>query len=119
MADFSSTDKVGPLIEGVADAMERILSTTTNETGDPHSEAGAEADNLLRKAVISRLGTSGYPALGDLKCEVLGGGVVVSGAVPSFFLKQMAQTVILQLGNVKGVKNQLEVGKGPGHENPS
>jgi len=37
--------------------------------------------------------------------------MVVSGVVPSFYLKQMAQTVLLALDRIGGVENQLVVGE--------
>jgi len=47
--------------------------------------------------------------LRELRCQVDGGTVVLSGAVSSFFLKQMAQAVILRLEQVERVRNLIEV----------
>jgi osmotically-inducible protein OsmY len=73
----------------------------------PASELGT--DSLLRDAVIQGLRRSGYRALSDLKCDVTGGVVSLSGVVPSFFMKQIAQTIILRMGTVERLANQLEV----------
>jgi hypothetical protein len=69
----------------------------------------AELDYLLLDAVTAGLQRSGYRALSNLKCEVLSGEVVITGVVPSYFLKQIAQNIILRIGHVKGMKNHLEV----------
>jgi hypothetical protein len=74
-----------------------------------HEQSGAETDDLRRNAVFGLLRDSGHDALRNLQCEVFGDVVVVSGLAPSYFLKQMAQTVILKLGWVKGLSNQIEV----------
>lgn len=74
-----------------------------------HEQSEAETDDLRRNAVLSLLRDSGYDALRNLRCEVFGDVVIVSGVVPSYFLKQMAQTFILKLGWIKGLSNQIEV----------
>ncbi len=66
-------------------------------------------DHDLRTAANNLLQASGYAALGHLRCDVNEAVVVVRGVVPSFYLKQMAQTVIRQLGGVRSVTNLVEV----------
>jgi hypothetical protein len=70
-----------------------------SETGD---------DYCLHERVIQGLRNSGYSSLSKIKCEVFEGEVAVIGVVPSFYLKQMAQTIILRIGQIK-VKNNLKV----------
>jgi hypothetical protein len=52
---------------------------------------------------------SGYRPVALLDCEVIQGVVVPSGVVPSFYMKQIAQTVILRLESVNGLENRVEV----------
>jgi len=73
----------------------------------PASERGT--DSLLRDAVIQGLRRSGYRALSDVTCDVTDGVVSLSGVVPTFFMKQIAQTIILRMGTVERLANQLEV----------
>jgi hypothetical protein len=47
-----------------------------------------------------------------LNCEVRDGRAVLSGVVPSFYLKQLAQALLLRLGELQGVSNLLEVRSG-------
>lgn len=62
--------------------------------------------------VMAALRSTGYRLLANLQCEVQDGIVKLSGSVPSFFLKQMAQSVVLRLDQVKRVENSLEVREG-------
>lgn len=58
---------------------------------------------------MKRLQSSGYAALRRLQCEVTEGVVIVQGVVASYFLKQMAQTLIQQLDGIQRVTNLVEV----------
>jgi hypothetical protein len=85
-----------------------ISTSTLSETVIlPASVRGA--DDHLQDAIIQGLRCSGYRALSDVQCDVMGDVVALSGIVPSFFLKQIAQTIILRMGSVKRLKNHLEV----------
>jgi osmotically-inducible protein OsmY len=70
------------------------------------SETGEDS---LRETVVQGLRRSGYSPLSNIKIEVADGVVDVIGVVPSFFLKQMAQTIILRIGQAKGIRNNLQV----------
>jgi hypothetical protein len=65
-------------------------------------------DYRLRQTVIRGLRNSGYSSLLKISCEVFDGEVVVGGIVPSFYLKQMAQTIIMRIGQIR-IKNNLNV----------
>jgi hypothetical protein len=66
-------------------------------------------DDRLRTAALGLLRSSGYRPLRYLDCEVRDGRAVLSGVVPSFYLKQLAQALLLRLGEIQGVNNLLEV----------
>lgn len=82
-----------------------MISSSSQRSGDL---CGPEEDGL-RIAAMRRLHSSGYSALRRLRCEVAEGGVIVHGVVASYFLKQMAQTLIQQLDSIQGVTNLVEV----------
>jgi hypothetical protein len=44
-----------------------------------------------------------------LRCEMIGTMLIVRGLVPSFYLKQMAQTILQRVDGVAGVTNLVEV----------
>jgi osmotically-inducible protein OsmY len=66
-------------------------------------------DDQLRLEVIDRLKASGYLLLRKVRCDVAGGVVTLSGSVPSFHLKQVAQAVLLKVKSVQEVRNLLKV----------
>jgi hypothetical protein len=66
-------------------------------------------DEGLHQAAVKALELSGYSALRRLRCEVSEAVVVVHGVVPSWFLKQMAQVLLLRLDGVRGVANRVSV----------
>lgn len=52
---------------------------------------------------------SPYRALSLLDCEVSDGTIVVSGLVPSYYLKQLAQELLLRLDCGCRIENRVEV----------
>jgi osmotically-inducible protein OsmY len=75
----------------------------------PRRRVENERDNLLRQQVLSTLGSSGYVPLARLDCHVRDGVIELTGKVPSFYLKQMAQAVVAKVDNVRGVQNYVLV----------
>lgn len=69
----------------------------------------AEHSDLLRNAVLTALRCSGYRRLENLECEVRDGQVTLTGVLPSFYLKQVAQTVAMRVELVREVRNGIEV----------
>lgn len=72
----------------------------------------ATRDEELRHAATAVLRSSGYGLLRSLECEVNGGVVTISGVLPSFYLKQLAQALLLRLDGLQGVSNEVEVRAG-------
>jgi hypothetical protein len=66
-------------------------------------------DRKTYHAAVAALATSKYTALRQLHCSVRGGVVEISGTVPSFYLKQLAQAAVMQLNDVDRVCNLVEV----------
>jgi hypothetical protein len=82
---------------------------TANQPG-VHRLGGAKAEeDRLRELVIDVLRASDYRPLRQLKCEVIDGVAVLSGVVPTFYLKQMAQVLALRVRQLAGVRNLTEV----------
>lgn len=72
-----------------------------------HPEAGSDAE-IARSAEL-RLQAGAYPVLKNVVCECSAGRLVLTGAVGSYYLKQMAQTLVARIPGVEQVDNQLEV----------
>ena len=66
-------------------------------------------DDGLRIAVLKLLQSSSYTTLRRLRCEVMDAVVIVHGVLPSYYLKQVAQTIVLRLEGIEGVMILVEV----------
>jgi len=78
--------------------MERLtLSPTTTLDSDVETKA----QHLLAQ--------SNYLALRRLRCEFHDGSLVLNGRVPTYYLKQVAQTIVRQLPGVQQIENRVDV----------
>ncbi len=73
----------------------------------------APHDQRLCRAVVAALQDTRYTALHRLRCAVLGGDVELSGTVPSFYMKQMAQAAAMRIDGTSRVYNLIEVRREP------
>ena len=64
-------------------------------------------DHQLRMNAEQLLRTSLYQPLRRLECRVADGIVELCGTVPSFYLKQVAQSTILGIHDIKGIRNNV------------
>jgi osmotically-inducible protein OsmY len=67
-----------------------------------------EPQPLLRR-VENILRTNPYVRRGQIRCEEHQGRIVLSGAVASYYQKQMAQEAVLAVEGVSEVENRLQV----------
>lgn len=67
-----------------------------------------ESDGSLR-AAASALASSKYGPLRKLNCRVFDGVVEITGSVPTFYLKQLAQAAVLQLYPCGEIRNLVQV----------
>ena len=68
-----------------------------------------DRDEHLRNCAEVALRSSGYGSLRRLTCAACDGRVVLTGKVPTYHLKQVAQAVIMRLMQVREVRNLLVV----------
>lgn len=68
-----------------------------------------ERDASIRSAALEAIRSTYYRPLWNLSCEVSEGVISLLGTVPSFYLKQLAQELVLKLGCVSGVVNLVNV----------
>lgn len=66
-------------------------------------------DRSIRDNVHRALRESGYAPLREIQCDVFDGVVELTGNVPSFYIKQLAQTTVLRLEQIRGINNRLRV----------
>jgi osmotically-inducible protein OsmY len=86
--------------------MGRMHTTTSSH----QSAVKLPSDTSICEQTISLLNDSGHRSLGRLDCRVHQGVIELSGKVPSFYLKQLAQAVALRVETARGVQNRVRVG---------
>ena len=72
-------------------------------------DAPPEMDAAIADAAESRLRGSSYNAVRHVRCEFHGGTLTLHGSVPSYYLKQIAQTLVCGTAGVAQVRNWLHV----------
>lgn len=66
-------------------------------------------DSVLNGQVTSALQKNPYLDFSSLKCETREGCVVLTGHVPSYYEKQMAQESLRSIEGIYEIFNELEV----------
>lgn len=85
-------------------------NATTSAQTAPNAPSGErERDVSIRSAVLAAIRSTHYRPLWTLSCEVSEGVTSLLGTVPSFYLKQLAQEVVLRLECVSSVVNLVDV----------
>jgi osmotically-inducible protein OsmY len=99
-----------------------LLSLPTHEpTGEesaavqvtPRLQAQGPEDLALAERVACALRATGYKQLRDIEVTVQGRLVILAGRVPTYYLKQVAQTRAMAVPGAQQVRNDLEVGRPP------
>ena len=63
----------------------------------------------MATAAQSRLRHSPYVPLRNVQCSFFDGVLILWGRVPSYYLKQIAQSLVLDMPAVSQVRNELRV----------
>ena len=74
--------------------------------GRPDDAPPVDSD---RQEVERALRGSSHNGLRTVRCQYVDGRVTLNGEVASYYLKQVAQTIVGRLANVSSVDNQLLV----------
>lgn len=75
-----------------------------------HAHPQTAVDDELARRAAELLGTHPYPPLRRVRVLASDGVVTLVGRVPNFYSKQVAQSLIVTLPEVRTIVNQLEVG---------
>ena len=94
-----------------------LILPTREPTGEERDAAQATAQLLaqsleslrLAERVQRALRATGYLPLRGIDVIVQARLVILAGRVPSYYLKQVAQTTVLAVPEVRQVRNDLEV----------
>ena len=77
--------------------------------GKVGTKAAVPNGRQLTEQMIHALRNSGYPSLHDISVIRREGIVVLRGNVPSYHMKQLAQTVVRKVTETDEIRNELEV----------
>ena len=80
---------------------------------DPWADEIARSERKVRAMAEAKLRQSPYLPLHEVTCELCAGVLTLVGRVPSYYLKQIAQTVVCSVEGVFQINNQLSVCQGP------
>lgn len=96
-------------IEPDSGAPAAVMESATPQVAD---ECEPVPQSTLADDVRCALASSAYSCLRRVVAATSGRNVVLSGTVPSYYLKQLAQTVVMAVPGVGVVRNELDVGLG-------
>jgi hypothetical protein len=83
-------------------AVPRVGTEPDKQNPDARTSLQGEAERALR--------CGPYPALKKLSCDYQGGVLVLRGCLPSYYLKQIAQEIVVhQTQGVDRLDNQIQV----------
>jgi osmotically-inducible protein OsmY len=80
----------------------------THDCEQEHFSALREREEIQAIAE-ARLRRSGYCELHNVSCRFFEGVLTLRGCVPSWYLKQVAQSLVLSIEGVQELNNRLEV----------
>lgn len=80
--------------------------------GAPTRPAPATTSDVMTR-IDEALRATGYPNLRGLSISGAEGLVILRGKVPTYYLKQVAQTIVLKVVGVTELQNELEVMTNP------
>jgi osmotically-inducible protein OsmY len=79
------------------------------ETAAPHSGESLTPQLSLEDRVRLTFDQLGYPQLNSIRCIAEGDQMRLTGELHSFYLKQVAQSVVVKIPGVRTVRNEIEV----------
>jgi len=96
------------LISHAPEAFSEQIEAAESVAAPPGPVRNPESE--LSHAVRRALYETGYAPLFNVECVSQGPTVILRGQVPTYYLKQVAQSVAVRLCGTTQVENQIEVG---------
>jgi CheY-like chemotaxis protein len=87
----------------------RVLEARKSARAAPPPDAPAEPTLPLQERAEARLRSNPYLALKNVSCEGRDGVLTLRGCLPSYYLKQVAQSAVAGLDGVTRIDNRIEV----------
>lgn len=79
------------------------------QTTGPKSDCACANTNDVAETAQQRLRECSYSSLRGVNCRYHEGVLVLTGVVPTFYMKQMAQTLMRNLDQVELIDNRIVV----------
>lgn len=86
----------------------RECSEVADSTADAVIARRAQ-DAAIEATIRQRLSNLGYPQMQQLRIDVLHGRVAIAGQLSRYYLRQLAQTAVMQIPGVIGLTTDLSV----------
>ena len=84
-------------------------------SAEPRLPDARRAQAALERKIAVVMHDAPYPALRHISCVLDDGVLTLQGRVPSYYLKQIAQTLVRPLEGVRVIHNELDVGTTNAH----
>ena len=81
------------------------------------SSIARERGRHIEASVLQSLRLASYSALRRVHCEFHEGVVTLRGWLPSYYLKQLAQTLATKVAGVEQIVNRIAVDRHPANDN--
>jgi len=86
-----------------------MIAKTAREPRLEPAATDRDVSRRISQLARTSLSGSGYAALAEVTCEFENGVLTLRGNVPSFYMKQMAQTLVRGVSEVQHIDNRVEV----------
>lgn len=86
-----------------------LRDSTWQHAASPPRQLELDPEAALVRAVDQALRASGHLALRHVEVEICAGVIVLWGRVPTYYLKQLAQSVAQRVEGVRSIANGLDV----------
>jgi osmotically-inducible protein OsmY len=80
-----------------------------SDVSGPFDPAVSHHSSSVAEGAEGQLRSNAYLALKNVSCDYHDGVLTLRGCLPSYFLKQMAQTAVARLDGVRQVVNEIVV----------
>lgn len=77
--------------------------------GHVETQKTERRDLFIREQIMTAFQESGYHRLCRVNCDVDDGFVDLGGIVSTFHLKQVAQSLVMRISQVRGIRNAIHV----------
>ena len=88
---------------------EVVDSPATCQLSENTVSESQSQQTLLVERIKSKLAELGYSQLNTIGCSAEGDEVLLTGELDSFYLKQVAQSVVIKVPGVKNIRNEIHV----------